>query len=332
MKKVIGLGSPIIDEIAFVGDEFLKKLGGSKGGMELINENELVTIQNLLSSSKLTRQTGGSAGNTIFALAKLGIPTKFISKLGNCKSGNYYKNSFSKIGGDTTSFKIGSKKNGTCISLVTPDGERTMKTFLGAASELDSSELNDTDFFDCRHLHIEGFMIHNKSVLYKALEIGKSRNCTISFDLASFEIVQQYKDELKVILNDYVDMVFANIDEVTAFTGLGHTNAEKSAIELNQLCSIAAVKLGAKGSIISTKGNIFKIDAIPTTNILDTTAAGDYWAAGFIFGIITKKSIEDSAYYASLMASKVIKNQGACLTEDDWIELGNILSCNQNIH
>ena len=163
MKRIIGLGSPIIDEIAFVDDAFLEKVSGSKGGMELLTESELESIKSEI-NQELVQIAGGSAGNTIFALARLGIQTSFIGKIGNCASGDFYKESLAQHGGSTQSFKIGKIPNGKCLSLVTPDGQRTMRTSLGAAMTLAEDELNPSDFQDYDHLHIEGFLILNKDL------------------------------------------------------------------------------------------------------------------------------------------------------------------------
>jgi sugar/nucleoside kinase (ribokinase family) len=250
MKKIIGLGSPIIDEIAFVDDVFLESVSGSKGGMELLGESELELIKSDI-DQELVQITGGSAGNTIFALARLGIQTSFIGKIGNCPSGDLYKKSLAQYGGNTQSFKIGNIPNGKCLSLVTPDGERTMRTSLGAAMTLTEDELTPSDFEAYDHLHIEGFVILNKNVLLKALDLAKYYKLTVSFDLASFEIVNQTKGELVEILRNNVDIVFANEDEAAAFTQLPASQSEESVKILNELCETAVVKLGAKGSLIA---------------------------------------------------------------------------------
>ncbi len=323
MKKVVGIGSPIIDEIAFVDDSFIKRIG-SKGGMKLISESELNSIKKDLDYG-LTRLPGGSSGNTIFALSKLGTPTSFIGKVGSCDSGSFYRKSLLDSGGDSKSLKVGLNKNGSCISLVTPDGERTMRTYLGASTELSENELRDSDFNHCDHLHIEGFMIQNRSVLDRSIQLAKKHNCTISFDLASFEIVFQSKDQLHSILNDSVDIVLANEHEASAFTGYSLTESEKSVNFLNKLCPIAIVKLGSRGSIISSKQKIYRIDAIPAKHVVDTTGAGDFWAAGFLHGILSGKTIEESAYIASQLGSMVIQNHGGTLTDNQWKEIHLIL-------
>ena len=320
MKKIVGLGSPIIDEIAFIEDAFLKNLSGAKGGMELLPESELAQIKSDIGQD-LQRIPGGSAGNTIFALARLGISTGFIGKIGNCASGRYYKETLAQYGGNTDSLKEGSTQNGNCLSLVTPDGERTMRTALGAAIELSEDELSDADFKNFDHLHIEGFMIHNPKVLKKSLQLAKSNNCTVSFDLASFEIVNQSKKALKNLLKNSVDMVFANEEEAAAFTERPLSEAKASAEILHELCPTAVVKIGAEGCIIASDQTLHHSEAIRVDSVIDTTGAGDFWAAGFLHGWAQQKSITESARRGALLGSSVIQNHGATLEESQWAEI-----------
>ena len=320
MKKIIGLGSPIIDEIAFVDDLFLDNISGSKGGMELLDESELESIKSGI-KEELVQITGGSAGNTIFALARLGTQTSFIGKIGNCAAGNFYKASLAEYGGCTQSFKVGNIPNGKCLSLVTPDGERTMRTSLGAAMTLSADDLSPTDFEGYDHLHIEGFLIMNKDVLMKALELAKANHLTVSFDLASFEIVNQFKTDLQEILKNHIDMVFANEDEASAFTQLPPSQSEESLKVLSELCETAVVKRGAKGTLIAKDNEIIRSEATPVKTVIDTTGAGDFWAAGFLHGWANNKSLEDSAQLGALMGASVIQNQGGTLSHKQWDDI-----------
>ena len=320
MKRIIGLGSPIIDEIAFVDDHFLVGVSGSKGGMELLNESELESLKSEI-NGELVKITGGSAGNTIFALSRLGTQTSFIGKIGNCSLGNFYKESLAKYGSSTQSLKIGNIPNGKCLSLVTPDGERTMRTSLGAAMTLSADDLILSDFEGYDHLHIEGFLIMNKGVLLKALNLAKANHLTVSFDLASFEVVNQFKTDLQEILKNHIDMVFANEDEASAFTQLPTTQSEESLKILSELCETAVIKLGAKGTLLTKDNKIIRSEAIPVKTIIDTTGAGDFWAAGFLHGWANNKSLEDSAQLGGLMGASVIQNQGSILSHKQWDDI-----------
>tara|TARA_A100001015_G_scaffold291564_2_gene365909 strand:+ start:1516 stop:2490 length:975 start_codon:yes stop_codon:yes gene_type:complete len=317
MKKILGIGNPIVDEIAFIEETFLKQIDGAKGGMELLDEDQLEAIKSLL-PKKLNKIPGGSAGNTAFALARLGTHTGYLGKVGNCPTGNFYKESFTELGGFAHAIKVGDRSNGNCLSLVTPDGQRTMRTSLGAAMHLSADEITKNDIAGYDHVHIEGYMIHNKDVLYKSLDLAKSNNCTVSYDLASFEIVNSMRDEIKTILSDYVDLLFANEDEAAAFTSETEFDPMHTAQLLNQFSQVAVVKLGANGSIIASENKLSKVEAVPVDKVVDTTGAGDLWAAGFLHGWAIGKSLEESAEIGSLLGAAVVQTQGSSLDESQW--------------
>ena len=326
MKRIIGIGNPIVDEIAFVEESFLEQIQGAKGGMELLESSQLESIKSLLpNNGKGDKIPGGSAGNTAFALARLGTQTGYLGKVGNCAIGEFYKTAFSELGGRTDAFKLGDIPNGNCLSLVTPDGQRTMRTSLGAATNLSPSEITKEDFLDYDHVHIEGYMIYNQSVLEKTLDLAKSNNCTISYDLASFEIVNRMRDTVKTLLSDYVDILFANEDEAAAFTTESPFDPIKSAQYLNEYSQVAIVKLGAEGSVISENKKVTKVKALPVDRVVDTTGAGDFWAAGFLHGWAKGKSLEESAWIGSLLGAAVVQNQGGSLNERQWESILNEL-------
>ena len=141
----IGVGSPIIDIIAQVEESFINQIGAEKGGMVLVDEDTLKTLLTKITDQP-KKTPGGSAGNTLFALARMGNHTRFLGKAGNCSEGDFFRNCFSSLGGNTSSFKIGNVINGQCLSLVTPDGERTLRTHLGAAMSLAPEEISVSDF------------------------------------------------------------------------------------------------------------------------------------------------------------------------------------------
>ena len=217
--SLIGIGSPIVDAIALVEESFVAQIDGDKGGMVLVDAPTIASLIASLPKAAIAAP-GGSAGNTLFALARMGASTSFLGKTGNCAEGDFYRESFSKLGGDASRFKIGNVPNGRCLSLVTPDGERTMRTDLGAAMTLAPEEISVSDFAGCAHAHIEGYLLFNEALMRRVLESAKEAGCTISLDLASFEVVNATKSILPVLLRDYVDIVFANEEEGGAYTGI----------------------------------------------------------------------------------------------------------------
>jgi len=313
---IIGVGSPIVDSIAQIDESFLSLVNGEKGGMVLVDADTIQSIINLL-PEPATIAPGGSAGNTLFALARMGAKTSFVGKTGNCERGKFYRERFGELGGDNARFKIGGVPNGHCLSLVTPDGERTMRTDLGAAMGLAPEEISAEDFAGCTHAHIEGYLLFNEDLMNAVLKAAKDAGCTISLDLASFEVVNATKPILPNILRDYVDIVFANEEEAAAYTGK-EDDFEGMARELAELCQVAAVKIGAKGSYIAADGNVIKAEPVLAPKVVDTTGAGDLWAAGFLYGWTQKRPLEECAKIGSMLGAAVVQERGSVLPEDVW--------------
>ena len=199
--ELIGVGSPIIDILAKVPDSFLEKVGGDKGGMVLTDGDQIAQWINELPEGS-SQAPGGSAGNTVFAATRMGLQTSFIGKTGSDEGGEFYRSELQKLGGDTSRFKTGSIANGRCLSLITPDGERTLRTDLGAAATLSPDEVRPADFAGATHAHIEGYLLFNPDLMMQVLKSAKEANCRISLDLASFEVVKAAGDTLPDILNE----------------------------------------------------------------------------------------------------------------------------------
>ncbi len=316
---IIGVGSPIVDSIAQVEESFLQQVGGEKGGMLLV---DAATINQLIPRipGALHTSPGGSAGNTLFALARMGAATSFLGKIGHCERGQFYRDRFAQLGGDAGRFKVGDLPNGHCLSLVTPDGERTMRTDLGAAMTLAPDEISAEDFAGCAHAHIEGYLLFNAALMQRVLESAKAAGCRISLDLASFEVVEAAKDSLPTILKDYVDIVFANEEEAAVFTGI-KDDYPAMARELATHCDIAAVKVGAKGSYIASKEELVKIDPVPAQQVVDTTGAGDFWAAGFLYGWSRQRPLAECGRMGSILGSAVVQIQGTELSNEVWADI-----------
>ncbi|MEM8868260.1 MAG: adenosine kinase [Verrucomicrobiota bacterium] len=313
---IIGVGNPIVDSIADIDDSFLQNVDGDKGGMVLTSPGAISALLREIPGAP-TQAPGGSAGNTLFALAKMGVASAYLGKIGNCANGDYYRNTFAQLGGDHTRFKVGNVPNGHCLSMVTPDGERTMRTDLGAAMTLAPEEVSAADFAGCHHAHIEGYLLFNEALMMRVLESAKEAGCTVSLDLASFEVVHAAEAILPDILRNYVDLVFANEEEGAAFTSLSE-DYEGIVRKLGEYCEIAAVKLGADGSIVYQSGELKRVAPIPVEKVLDTTAAGDLWAAGFLYGWSQQRPIDECAHIGSMLGAAVVQELGSVLPDSVW--------------
>lgn len=316
---LIGVGSPIVDAIAQVEDSFIEHIDGDKGGMVLVDSATIASLIEQVPGGTIAAP-GGSAGNTLFALARMGASTSFLGKIGNCSQGTFYRERFAQLNGDSTRFKIGEVPNGRCLSLVTPDSERTMRTDLGAAMTLSPDEISVDDFAGCKHAHIEGYLLFNEALMMRVLDCAKAAGCTISLDLASFEVVNATKNILPSILKNYVDIVFANEEEGHAYTGISDDYIAM-AKALAELCTIAAIKVGAHGSYIAHAGTVEKIEPVHAAHVIDTTGAGDLWAAGFLFGWSQQRPLAECAKIGSILGAAVVQEQGSVLPEHIWQDI-----------
>ncbi len=313
---VAGVGSPVVDLVAQVPDSFLEGIHGAKGGMELVGEEDFSRLLSSLPESPAC-SPGGSAGNTTFALARLGMPSRYIGAIGADVAGKFYLDAFAKLGGDISKFQTRrTMPTAQCLSFVTPDGERTMRTHLGAASSLSVDDVSVEDFAGCNHVHIEGYLLFNQELMYHVLHVAKKAGCIVSVDLASFEVVHAARQQLPELLEKYVDMVFANEEEAEAFAGT--TDPEKCLQKLGQYCNVTAIKYGASGAVIRRGPEICRVEAVPVEAVIDTTGAGDMWAAGFIYGMGSGKDLEECGRYGSILGAEVVQQQGTAIPDLQW--------------
>lgn len=315
--KVLGVGSALLDILANVDDDFLKTVGGEKGGMVMIDAETADRLIRTL--PPFQKVIGGSAANTIAGLQKLGMPTAFLGKVGTDAEGNYYRGEFERMGGDVSRFKTTPEvRTGRCISLITPDSERTMRTDLGAAATFKVTEITADDFRDAAHLHIEGYMMFNMDVFLHVLKLAKDRGATVSLDLASFEIVRTFRDRLDDILRRYVDVVFANEDEAREFLGLsGSFDPQETAAALQEYCDVAAVKLGKQGACLRAgRETVFVKSELVTA--VDTTGAGDLWQAGFLYAWLNGCSLETAGKMGAILGAEVVQVIGASIPPYRW--------------
>jgi len=320
--KFIGAGSPLVDVLGRVDDAFVDSVGGEKGGMIMVDHNEMDSIIDSLANPEVA--PGGSASNTLIGLMKLGESGAFLGKVGRDQRGDYFVESFESAGGSGHAFKsCASTPTGTCISLVTPDAQRTLRTHLGAAAALTVDEVSKADFENCTHAHLEGYMLFNYDLAIKTLHAAKEAGCTVSLDLAAFEVVQANAEVLGEILDQYVDMVFANEDEAKAWCG--SEDPQVALDSLSKYCDVVAVKLGPEGAWVR-KGdetvfvNSYKVEAV------DTTGAGDLWASGFLYGLYNDYGLEKSAKLGAIIGSEVVQIMGAVIPEAGWDRIKTFLN------
>lgn len=314
--ELVGVGSPIIDFLAHVDDAFLETIDGEKGGMVLVDDETITGILARI-AGPVAQAPGGSSGNTTFTAARLGLKAAFVGKVGAGQGGEFYRRRFEELGGDASRFLVGELPNGRCLSLITPDAKRTMRTHLGAAMTLRPEEITVERFAGARHVHIEGYLLFNHDLMMAVLRAAKSAGCTISLDLASFEVVEAARAFLPALLEEFVDLVFANEDEAARIVGdAGDFPAMARA--LARWCRIAVVKLGAEGSLVAEGDAITTIAPVRVAEAVDTTGAGDAFGAGFLFGWLRGRDLATCGRMGSELGAAVVQVDGAEIPADEW--------------
>lgn len=324
MKQIIGIGNALTDVLAQVSDEnVLRVLALPKGSMQLIDDSRLPDIRRAMQQMTISRATGGSAGNTMLALANLGASPAFIGKVGDDETGRFYADNAVSKG--IRPLLIQSRlPSGIAHTFITPDGERTFATYLGAAGDMQPDDLDERMFSGCDYLYIEGYLVQNHALIRRAIELAKAKGAKVCLDLASYNIVAADHAFFTELVTDSVDVVFANEEEARAFTG---KEAEEALSSLGRLCEIAVVKMGKRGSAILCQGERTFVESMPVANVIDTTGAGDFYAAGVMYGLLNGWDMARCAKAGSLLAGYVIQVIGTTLPEKAWEEIRTKLLC-----
>ncbi|NNL43733.1 MAG: adenosine kinase [Desulfobacterales bacterium] len=320
-RLIVGIGSALIDILAYEGDDFLERTGAVKGGMTLVDKDVIEQTLSKIKSDTLI-VPGGSACNTAVGIGKLGGQSRFVGKCGSGSMGHLLKSSLEKNNVEPLLLKS-LQPTGRVLSIITPDAQRSMFTYLGASSETKPDEISSACFDNAGIAHIEGYLLFNSKLILAALDAAKEAGAIISLDLASFTVVEESKDIIIEIVKKYVDILIANEDEARVFTGL--SDEKESVRALSQNVEIAVLKVGERGSYIASKGKIIKIAPKTVVNAVDTTGAGDLWASGFLFGFANGYSLEKCGELGSACGSEVCKVVGAQIPEEGWNRIKKLL-------
>lgn len=315
--KTIGLGNALIDVLLRLNnDEVLTGIGIQKGSMELINREKMLAIRKEQEALENSMAPGGSVSNTMRAMAELGAKPGYIGKLGTDSLGTFYEKELEKAGVTTHFIKV-LGESGSSTVLISPDGERTMATFLGPAETLCADELMEEIISEYDCIYIEGYLIFNEPLVRRAMELGKKNGLWIALDLASFNVVEAKLDFLREIVPQYVDILFSNESEAEMFTGLPAAQAVRT---IAKQVEISVVTLGKEGAFIGVGEQVITIPTIGTTPV-DTTGAGDHFAAGFLYGFTRSASVKQSGCIGALLAGNIIEVVGAKIPEERWEQI-----------
>lgn len=313
-KRILGIGSALVDILTQIPNEqILNELNLPKGGMTYVDAETSVKIGEHLAHFGSQKASGGSAANTMSGLAKLGIEAGFLSKIGRDDIGQFFEKQMAESHVKPLMLKS-ETPSGRVQAIVTPDGERTFATCLGAAAEMCADDIKPELFDGWDIFYVEGYLVANPNMLRKAVETAKAKGMKIAIDLASYNVVEESRDFLLELVENYVDIVFANEKESFALTGM---EPEGALHFIAERCEIAIVKVGAKGAFIQRGEEIVNVPPMEAV-VVDTTGAGDMWAAGFLAGLVQGKDLKTCGTMGTLLASNIIEVVGAKMDDQRW--------------
>lgn len=308
--EIYGIGNVLIDIVTQVKDQDIKTLGLDKGIMRLVDGEARTKIVDFISSQKCRYSCGGSAPNTIITLSQLGVKVALSGKIGQDDFGDRYEKQL-KAHGVNSFLKKEKGFTGSSIILISPDGERTMNTSLENNRKYSLPDLQDDYIRQANYLYFTGYMWdtdNQKRALEKAISIAKQSGTQVVFDAADPFAVKRSADDFRELIDKYFDIVLANAEEARLL--FQNSDLSYCSKKLTEMCKIAVIKNGAAGSMVSSGKESYKIPAFKTTAI-DTTGAGDVYAAGFLYGLCRGKGLKESGITASKLAAGVVGITGA---------------------
>ena len=310
-RYVVGVGAALVDLLIEEADRFVAAMGSPKGGMTLV---ELSAIESALKTTQAPLKVvpGGSACNTMVGIGNLGGQARMIGRLGGDELGQVFLDGL-KMARVDHRIRRSDMATGRVLSVVTPDTQRTMFTYLGASTQLGPDDVVSADFSDAGIVYLEGYLLFNRPLVERILEVAKQARAKIVLDLGSYQVVEACRDFLDRVLPE-VDVVLANEDEAKAYTGM----AESESLEiLAGKVHIAAVKLGKHGVMLAQGNSRHQVEA-HLVKAIDTTGAGDLWASGFVYGLTQGLGLDDAARLGCKVGSEVVQVMGAVIPESGW--------------
>lgn len=322
---VVGICNALVDILVEAKDHDLNDLGLNKGIMHLVDEERQKLVlqhfsqrlndgQDLVNSAHAQVELGGSALNAIRTLASLGVKTVFAGMIGNDGYGQKIVGRMRQLG---ISERLGQTEEGTgtCVILITPDGERTMNTHLGASRLYDERHIPVTDIQQSKVVHFCGYQWDTdgqKRGIRKGIDVAKQHETLVSFDVADPFVVGRNRDDFIDVITHDADVVFANREEAHMLWG---GSPQDAASKIAATGAIAVIKLGADGALVQQGNKTYHVAPVPT-RVVDSTAAGDMFAAGFLYGLTKGKPLDVCGRIAATAASDVISRVGAVVSEN----------------
>ncbi|MBT6095084.1 MAG: adenosine kinase [Rhodospirillaceae bacterium] len=308
---VLGIGNAIVDILAHAEDEFLATEGLDKGAMALVDSERAGELYAKVGSA--VECSGGSAANTIAGLASLGGRAAFIGKVRDDQLGQVFRHDIKAIGVafDTPAATDG-PPTATSLVLVSPDAERTMQTYLGACVDLGPDDIDEDQVAASAITYLEGYLWDPpaaKQAFRKAADVAHAKGRKVSLSLSDPFCVDRHREDFLELVSGHVDILFANEEEIISLYQADEFDAALQAVRGH--CDIVALTRGAKGSVVVAGDEVHVVDADPIERLVDTTGAGDAYAAGFLFGLSQEDDLSQCAHIGNIAASEVIQHMGA---------------------
>ena len=319
MKRILGMGNVLVDVLVQVkNDTLLQELDLPKGSMQLLSTERYLAVSQRLHGLSPRRTTGGSACNTLLAFANLGGEPGLIGKVGRDEPADFFARNCREKGIAARLLTDPDLPTGVASTIITPDGQRTFGTYLGAAAALEPDDLRAEWFDGYDYFYIEGYLVQNHALIRRAVELAREAGLQVCIDLASYNIVEENRDFFRELLAQ-TDIVFANEQEAEALTGVA--DPQHNLRVLAGMCSLAVVKVGKRGVWVRRGEEQVACPAREVPHVVDTTAAGDYFSAGFLFALATGGSLTCCARLGSLLAGHIIEVVGTALPEAVWQDI-----------
>jgi len=311
LKDVVGIGNAIVDVLASADDAFLAAHELTKGGMTLVGPEQAVGIQEAMGS--VVEVSGGSVGNTIAGVASLGGTGSFIGKVRDDKLGEVFTKGLESLGiSFSTVPALQGSPTGRCLVIVTPDGQRSMATYLGACVELGPEDINSDTISRHQVTYLEGYLWdapRAKEAMLKAARLAHECGRQVALTLSDALCVDRHRDSFRDLILNHVDVLFANEHEITSLYQAD--NVFEAITQGSSDCELVVVTRNAEGSLVISGENIHRVEAVPVERVIDTTGAGDLYAAGFLFGLTHGYQVLECGRIGSIAAGEIIRHFGA---------------------
>ncbi len=318
MEKIVGIGNALVDELMLVESEaVLHDMHLPVGGMTLIDDAGYAALEDKRRSFSPQRATGGSAGNAMLAVAGLGGQCALVGRVGDDETATFFTDNLCRMGIENRLVRAAGH-SGVASTFITPDGERTFATYLGASALLAAEDITSDAFRGAAIVHVEGYLVQNHALLTRILQMARQCGAMVSLDLASYNVVQDNWDFLHQCVRGGVDILFVNEQESEAFTR--EADLESALKLMAEHCSIVVQKRGAQGSVAVRGGERADVSA-RRAEVVDTTGAGDFYAGGFLYALAQGGTLQQCAEVGTLCSAHVIQRLGTALPAEEWKEI-----------